>query len=196
MLQNDLLDDNSLLTKYTYASLEQRGFAGLVDLLFFGILGYAFQFILQLLGSNEAYVWFLWLVAFPLYKLMCDGTNGITLGKWLMKIKLVQDKEDFPPVGWLRAWKRVLFFLPLIIYFMAYVFFDWYVEERFSRATTLRTLSESSIFINNIYRFCRHFEWPWLACYVATLSAAIFTKPVKTLYDLFAETVCIKTRPI
>ncbi|MGH1334529.1 MAG: RDD family protein [Aureispira sp.] len=194
MLQDDLLDDNSLLTKYTYASLEQRFLAGFFDLLLFGALTFVFEFILDLLGSNEAYVLFLWLVAFPIYKLMCDGTNGITLGKWLMKIKLVQDKENFPPVGWFRAWKRVLLFLPLILYFIAYVFFDLYVEERFSRATTLRTLSESSIFINNIFRFCRHFEWPWFACYFATLFAAIFTKPTKTLYDMFAETVCIKTR--
>ncbi|MFK7797833.1 MAG: RDD family protein [Aureispira sp.] len=194
MLQDDLLDDNSLLTKYSYASLEQRVMAGGIDLLFFGALHFTFKLGLEWMGSNEQYIWFLWLVVLPVYKLMCDGTNGYTLGKWFAKIQLVQDKENFPPVGWFRAWKRVLLFLPLVIYFIIYVFFDMYVDERLSRHTTLRTLSETSILINNLYRFCNHFEWPWMAIGGASMLTVIFTRPSKTLYDFFAETVCIKTR--
>lgn len=192
MIHDDLLDDNSLLEKYSYASLEKRVAAGILDVLFFVVLSYSFQAILKLVNSSEQYVLLIWLVAAPLYKLMGDGINGYTLGKKLVKIKLVQDKEDFPPITWLQAWKRVLIFLPLVIYFISFVFFDLYVEERYSRATSLRTLPESSILITNIFRFCSLFEWPWLAIYGTSVLSLLVTRPSKTLYDFFAGTVCVK----
>lgn len=192
MTHHDLLDDNSLFKKYTYASLGQRFAASTIDLFFLGILSFVFNSLSPLIGNPEQYVLFLWFVFFPVYKLVSDATNGYTLGKWILKIKLVQDKDDFPPVGWLRAWKRVLIFSPLIFYFGIDVLFDSYVEERLSRATSLRTLSETSILINNLHRFNSHFEWPWLSLYGASTLAIIFTKPPKTLYDMFSETICIK----
>lgn len=190
--EDDLLDDNSLVEKYSYASLEKRVAAGAIDVAFFVVLSYGFQVVLKMVGSKEQYILLLWLVAAPLYKLLCDGTNGYTLGKKLVHIKLVQDQEDFPPLTWLQAWKRVLIFLPLILYFISFVFFELYVEERYSRATSLRTLPENSILITNIFRFCRLFEWPWMAVYGVSLFSLMVTRPPKTLYDFFAGTVCVR----
>lgn len=190
-----LLDDALLERDYIYASLEQRLTAGVSDIFLVGLLAFILNSLTQWIGFGQQYIPAIWLVVFPLYKLVCDATTGQTFGKWFMKIRLVQDKKDFPAVGWLAAWKRILIFLPLIFYFIVYIFFDYYVEERFSRATSLRTLSEASIFINNIHRFNNFLAWPWFICYVSTLLPLLFIKRAKTLYDLFAETVCVYQPP-
>ena len=188
--QEPLLDDVFLLDAVeapvaalssVYLSWELRLWADVIDLLLLSLL--TFTLALLLPWNDRTLIGGCCTLVFPLYKIICDGIWGATLGKRFLGFQVVQNKDGFPPIGWGQTLLRVAPFFPFSYNFIIFLWLQS-LENNHQNAWVL-TIYET-------YRFNDSIEWIWVCFFAITILPMFMTKKCRTLYDLWSGTVCIQ----
>ena len=121
-------------------------------------------------GLYDFFIWFI-LVDMILYSILFHSVFGQTLGKKLVKIKVVNNKDE-SKIGFKQAFIRDVF--PLLI--MTYLFFAG-------------TYENIDIFNINLFYLITSAYVIWTLVEVVTM---LFNKKRRALHDYLAGTVCVR----
>ncbi|MGH1334526.1 MAG: RDD family protein [Aureispira sp.] len=190
--QESLLDDNSIFNTIgvpitpptvVYPSWELRIGAGAIDILLLFFLTLVLALVLP--WNERTLIGGCCTLLLPSYKIIGDVFWGATLGKRLLGLQIVQNKQDFPPISWGQALLRAVPFLPFTYDFIIYLWLQSLQNKH---------QNDWVLTIYNAYLFNNSIELLWIGFFAITLLPIFITKKCKTLYDLWSGTVCIQQK--
>lgn len=176
----ELLDDAYLqtLTEETISTPAwySRLFAGLLDIIFFGILLYASLLLLPASHSLDIAVHGM-LVFIPTYKILSEGLTGYTLGKLIIGFKVVTDDKELSPITLKQANRRFLLAWPMYLFPLLVLGLDHLQTS----LTGVEVISETLLNI----------EWFLMGFSLISAASYVFHDHQQAWYDRLANTICI-----
>lgn len=194
-MNTELLDNLSLDKNHpdnlNYASVGARFWASILDGLIVTIPIFGLQF-LNLIVLHNIIVQYLTMCIYPFYKIYMEGTFGYTLGKKILKIRVLNLSREDQQMDLKTAILRYSFYFPTFLASLLLTFFTFDPEALQAVTSIIDALMYSSKVTENAPNYVTILN---SVSSVITLIALLFvfegTKK-QTLYDRVAKTVCVK----
>lgn len=180
MMQDTILDEKIIFMEKGYPILMERLLAFLIDAILLGGWIFLVALFCRLTGV-EYHLLYPLLFLIPCYKWWAGWKKGGTIGKRIMDITIVNNK-NYTPITWQNAFKRNLVFFP---YFIALIIL--YNAQDTVPGGSLNVAKTNFLWIFTL----KEYILKYVLFYIFGIFFLFFSASNRTLFDYLSGTICI-----